>query len=199
MLKFTKVISLAPRMALLCLAMVGFCREAGAAPVAVTIVDSSAGRPVPGAAVARIQSGDALPVAIGQTDKRGQIVLDCDPRARTAYLVTAPEPGLKDAWEGWAVDGRLTMVSASVNDTPEQVQKHVNEDQLNWTQLVLGPMTKTKIPRTFGIHCYPAIMLISPDGKFVRTLSSGELHEALIPLLGQPSPPRAATPAPSAH
>lgn len=104
----------------------------------------------------------------------------------------ADEPILKDAWEGRAIDRRLTMVSASVNDTPEQVRKHVAEKQLHWTQLALGPLDKTQIPKAFGVNGYPTIILISPEGKVVKAdLRGGSLREALISLLGTPSPPRA--------
>ena len=103
------------------------------------------------------------------------------------------EPTLKDACEGWAIDGRLTMVSASVEDTPEEVRKHVTDNHLSWTQLVLGPRNKSDILKAFGVEVYPTIMLISPEGKLVKTgLRSVLVREALISLLGPPSPPRAA-------
>jgi thiol-disulfide isomerase/thioredoxin len=108
----------------------------------------------------------------------------------------AEEPTLKDACEGWTTDGRLTMVSASVDDTPEQVRKHVAEKQLSWTQLVLGMRDKTQIPQTFGVDGYPTIMLISPEGKLIEIdLRGGFLRDALIRHLGPASPPRDAGPA----
>jgi thiol-disulfide isomerase/thioredoxin len=102
----------------------------------------------------------------------------------------AEEPTLKDAYEGWAIDGRLIMVSTSVDDTAEQVRRHVEEKQLPWTQLVLGPRDKTDVPRKFAVDGYPTIMLISPEGKVVEMdLRGTSLRDALVKTLGPPAPP----------
>jgi hypothetical protein len=97
---------------------------------------------------------------------------------------------LKDAYEGWSLDGRLAMVSASVDDTAEQVRRHVAEKQLAWTQIVLGPREQTNVPQKFGVDGYPTIMLISPEGKLIETgLRGGRLRDVLIKYLGPPAPP----------
>jgi RNA polymerase sigma factor (sigma-70 family) len=99
------------------------------------------------------------------------------------------EPTLKDAYEGWSHDGRLLIVSASVDDTREQVAKEVAAKQLNWTQLVLGSRDQTDVPATFGVDGYPTIMLISPEGKLVESGARGAmLRDVLIQKLGEPSP-----------
>ncbi len=102
----------------------------------------------------------------------------------------AEEPTLKDAYEGWSRDGRLAMVSASVDDTVEQVRQHVAENKLPWTQLILGPREQTNVPKTFGVDGYPSIMLISPRGEVMETdLRGMTLRDALIKYLGPPAPP----------
>lgn len=102
----------------------------------------------------------------------------------------AEEPTLKDAYEGWAADGRLTMVSASVDDTVEQVRRHVADAHIPWTQLVLGPRDQTKVPQAFGVDGYPATLLISPQGKLVDDgLRGGGIRESLLKNIGPPSPP----------
>jgi thiol-disulfide isomerase/thioredoxin len=102
----------------------------------------------------------------------------------------AEEPGLKDAYEGWSIDGRLAMVSASVDDTVEQVRQHVQEKQLAWTQIVLGPREQTKVPQIFGVDGYPTIMLISPEGRLIETeLRGRRLRDALEEHLGPAAPP----------
>lgn len=104
----------------------------------------------------------------------------------------AEEPSLKDAYEGWARDGRLMMVSASVDDTEAQVRKHVAEKQLPWTQLVLGPREKTDIPQKFAVDGYPTILLISPEGKLVESgLRGARIRELLLKDLGPAAPPPA--------
>jgi len=104
----------------------------------------------------------------------------------------AEEPSLKDAYEGWSRDGRLAMVSASVDDTAEQVRRQVAERQLPWTQIVLGPRGQTNVPQKFGVDGYPTIMLISPQGKLVETgLRGSGLRDALLKYLGPAAPPHA--------
>ncbi len=39
----------------------------------------------------------------------------------------AEEPTYRDAFEGWGADGRLTMVSLAVDDTPEAVREHLKK------------------------------------------------------------------------
>jgi RNA polymerase sigma factor (sigma-70 family) len=99
------------------------------------------------------------------------------------------EPTLKDAYEGWSRDGRLLIVSASIDDTREQVAREVAAKQLNWTQLVLGDRDKTDVPARFGVEGYPTIMLISPEGKLVESGErGGALRDVLIQNLGAPGP-----------
>jgi thiol-disulfide isomerase/thioredoxin len=102
------------------------------------------------------------------------------------------EPTLKDAYEGWSRDNRLTMVSASVDDTVDQVRRHVAENALPWIQLVLGPRDQTKVPQRFSVDGYPTIMLISPRGELIETdLRGSALRDALMKFLGPPAPPDA--------
>jgi thiol-disulfide isomerase/thioredoxin len=102
----------------------------------------------------------------------------------------AEEPTLKEVYQGWGQDGRLIMVSASVNDTAEQDRKFIAEKQIPWTQLVLGPGGKTDIPEQFGVPYYPTIMLISPEGKLVESdLRGAHLEEVLRNKLGEPAAP----------
>jgi RNA polymerase sigma factor (sigma-70 family) len=99
----------------------------------------------------------------------------------------AEEPTLKDAYDGWSRDGRLLIVSASVDDTREQVAKEVAAKQLNWTQLVLGSRDQTDVPQRFGVEGYPTILLISPEGKLVESGDRGAmLRDVLIQNLGEP-------------
>jgi peroxiredoxin len=105
-------------------------------------------------------------------------------------ICIAEESSLKDAFEGWSRDGRLAMVSASVDDTVEQVRQHVEANKLPWTQLILGPRAQTKMPETFGVNGYPSIMLISPRGQVIETGLGGiGLRDGLIKYLGPPAPP----------
>jgi thiol-disulfide isomerase/thioredoxin len=102
----------------------------------------------------------------------------------------AEEPTLKDAYDGWSRDNRLAMVSASVDDTVEKVRRHVVENRLPWTQLVLGPREKTTVPEAFGVHGYPTIMLISPRGELVESGLRGiSVRDALMKYIGPPAPP----------
>ncbi|MGD0770246.1 MAG: TlpA disulfide reductase family protein [Tepidisphaeraceae bacterium] len=103
----------------------------------------------------------------------------------------AEEPTLKDAYEGWSREGRLAMVSVSVDDTVEQVRRHVADNKLPWTQLILGPRGQTNVPEAFGVDGYPWIMLISPRGELIETGLRGEsVRDALMKYLGPPAPPQ---------
>ena len=123
------------------------------------------------------------------SDYKGKVVL-LDFWGTWCGFCIAEEPTLKDAYEGWSRDGRLAMVSASVDDTVEQVRRHVVENKLPWTQLILGPREQTNVPKTFGVDGYPSIMLISPRGEVIETDLRGiTLRDALIKYLGPPAPP----------
>jgi thiol-disulfide isomerase/thioredoxin len=103
----------------------------------------------------------------------------------------AEEPTLKDAYEGWSRDGRLAMVSVSVDDTIDQVRRHVTENKLSWTQLVLGPREQTNVPETFGVDGYPTVLLISPRGELIEAGLRGiGVRDALMKYLGPPAPPQ---------
>lgn len=102
----------------------------------------------------------------------------------------AEYPTYRDAYEGWGMDGRLTLVSISVDDTPDAVRQYLITHDMPWTQVVLGDRHKTDIPRHFNVTGYPSVMLISPDGKLVASdLRGGTLRDALIQFLGPPAPP----------
>jgi len=152
------------------------------------------------------QTSDALALQVGQiVPDLNATTLDGKPFSLRAYggqwvlldfwgtwcgFCIAEEPSLKDAYEGWSLDGRLAMVPASVDDTAEQVRRHVAEKQLAWTQIVLGPREQTNVPQKFGVDGYPTIMLISPEGKLIETgLRGGRLRDVLIKYLGPPAPP----------
>jgi thiol-disulfide isomerase/thioredoxin len=103
----------------------------------------------------------------------------------------AEEPTLKEVYQGWGQDGRLIMVSASVNDTAAQVRKFITKNEISWTQLVLGPGGKTDIPDQFGATGYPTIMLISPEGKLVESdLRGAHMKEVLEKYVGKPTAPK---------
>jgi thiol-disulfide isomerase/thioredoxin len=102
----------------------------------------------------------------------------------------AEEPTLKEVYQGWGQDGRLVMVSASVNDTVDQVRKYITANAIPWTQLLLGPGGKTNFPDQFDAAYYPTIMLISPEGKLVEShLRDAHLREVLQKYLGKPAAP----------
>lgn len=99
---------------------------------------------------------------------------------------------MKEVYQGWGRDGRLIMVSASVNDTARQVRKFVTKNEIPWTQLMLGPGGKTDIPDRFGVPYYPTIMLISPEGKLVESdLRGAHMKEVIEKNVGKPAAPKA--------
>jgi thiol-disulfide isomerase/thioredoxin len=102
----------------------------------------------------------------------------------------AEHPNLQDAQEGWAADGRLALVSVSVDDTPEQVVEYVKKHGVAWQQVVLGKRKETKVPDVWKVDGYPTILLISPEGKVVETgLRGGRIRQALMKHVGKPTPP----------
>ena len=106
----------------------------------------------------------------------------------------AEEPTMKDAFEGWSADGRLTIVALSVDDTVQKVKDHVAQNELPWTQVVLGDRAGTDIPQRFGVDGYPTTLLIAPDGTLAADdLRGGSMRQTLIEKLGPPSPPKKGT------
>lgn len=102
----------------------------------------------------------------------------------------AEEPAYRDAFEGWGVDGRLAMVSLAVDDSPERVREHLKTHDLPWTHVVLGDRDQTDVPQRFGVEGYPTVMLLSPEGKLVKSgLRAGNIRDTLTKHLGPPSPP----------
>jgi RNA polymerase sigma factor (sigma-70 family) len=136
-----------------------------------------------------LNMNDLYGVPFSLADLRGKWVL-LDFWGTWCGFCIAEEPVLKDAFEGWGSDGRLVMVSASVDDTPEEVSAHVTAAKIAWKQLVLGPHEKTTVPDRFSVNGYPTIMLISPAGTLVESGLRGErVRDALIRHIGPPSPP----------
>ena len=107
----------------------------------------------------------------------------------------AEEPTYRDAFEGWGADGRLTMVSLAVDDTPAKVREHLRTHDLPWTHVVLGDRARTDVPQRFGVEEYPTVMLISPAGTIVANdLRGASLRAALMRHLGDAAPPPTSQP-----
>jgi hypothetical protein len=93
-------------------------------------------------------------------------------------------PHIRAAYDELGKDGRLAIVSLSVDDAIEAPRKFQEERKLPWTvgwargRIASGPNA------AYGVRAIPALFLIGPDGKVVdRGMRREGIKEAVAKAL----------------
>jgi hypothetical protein len=82
--------------------------------------------------------------------------------------------------ESMKADGRLVIVSVSVDDRIDEPSRFLKERKLPWPQAFAGALSKSSARRQFGVGAIPSIWLIDPEGKIVaKEIFGDQIDEAI--------------------
>ena len=95
-------------------------------------------------------------------------------------------PHFRETYDAFGKEGRLVMLSLSLDADPEEPRKFVRNEGIAWTQGFLGAWSNDKVTQAYGVYGIPAIFLIGPDGKVLATdLRGSKIKEAAALALAQ--------------
>jgi len=89
-------------------------------------------------------------------------------------------PVLQEIYAAHSKDPRFAMISLSVADEPQTLEKAIREKRMPWTHGILGPREKAWQAAAFDVTAYPSYWLIGPDG---HVLAEGWQSAMLRPYL----------------
>jgi protocatechuate 3,4-dioxygenase beta subunit/peroxiredoxin len=124
-----------------------------------------------------VKTLDGKPLKL--TDYRGKHVL-LDFWASSFGNRAAEVPALKDIYAGYAKDGKLVMISLSLDQDLKDASEFVKKHGLEWIQGVIGDPSEAPFLQAYNFQGLPATYLIGPDGKFLgRNLRGPAIKSAL--------------------
>ena len=110
--------------------------------------------------------------AIKLQDFKGKYVL-LDFCAKWAGMNASQVTSLKSLYDSYGKDGRLVIISLSVDYDEKQAREMVTDSKVPWPVCYLGPMGQTQVPAMFGVEGIPHAILISPEGMVVNKNMQG--------------------------
>jgi peroxiredoxin len=87
---------------------------------------------------------------------------------------------LKSLNDPYVKDGRLQIISLTVDNTPQEAQAMVTNNGITWPVCYLGNWSQTQVPALFGVEGVPHSVLIGPDGKIVAKGLSGAFMKTAV-------------------
>ena len=127
-------------------------------------------------------AGDPAPPIEGTTldgrplkleDFRGKFVL-LDFWATWCGPCIGEIPQLQAVHDAFGKDGRLVILSLSVDEKIDEPRQFQEKRKLPWSQGFLGRGIHSAIPDSFGVRAIPAFVLVGPDGKIVAKGMRGD-------------------------
>ncbi len=118
-----------------------------------------------------VQTLDGKPLKL--TDFRGRFVL-LEFWATWCNPCRGEVPDLKNMYDHYGKEGRLAMISLSIDDLPYAPKQFAEEHGIAWLQGFVGP--DGKAVNDYGVDQYgvPSMWLIGPDGKVIARPMPGE-------------------------
>jgi len=117
--------------------------------------------------------------AIKLQDYRGKYVL-LDFCAKWSGSYASQIQNLKALNDSYGKDGRLVILSLSVDYQEQTAREMLKETGVTWTACYLGGWSETAVPGAFGVEGIPHAILIGPDGKVVaKNLQGSYLRTAV--------------------
>jgi hypothetical protein len=158
----------------------GSYRQIGSMSKQVTVPDGSADQPFDmGSTEIRVRRqlriGQTAPAFEGKSldgksvkleDFRGKYVL-LDFCAKWSGSYAGQIQNLKSLNDAYGKDGRLVILSLSVDYQEQTAREMLKESGVTWTACYLGGWSETSVPGSFGVEGIPHAILIGPDGKVV--------------------------------
>ena len=93
-------------------------------------------------------------------------------------------PNLKAVYDEFGGDD-FEIVSVAVWDKAEDAFDAIEEEEMNWTQIVCSAKTNQIPTQVYGIEGIPYIILIDPDGKVIgEDLRGKQIRKAVKKALG---------------
>ena len=93
-------------------------------------------------------------------------------------------PNLKAVYDEFGGDD-FEIVSVAVWDKAEDAFDAIEEEEMNWTQIVCSAGTNQVPTQVYGIEGIPYIILIDPDGKVIgEDLRGKQIRKAVKKALG---------------
>jgi len=124
-------------------------------------------------AIKKIQIGDPMPeLTLSDVDGKPLKLQDFKGKVLLMHFwatnhqpSTADMPKLKEVYDAFGKDGRLTMLGVSFDRKAEMAKAYAAKNEIKWQQAFAG-QTPT-IYQELGLRNFPAYMLLGADGKLI--------------------------------
>jgi hypothetical protein len=87
---------------------------------------------------------------------------------------------LKSLKESYVKEGRLEIISLSIDGTLLEAQSMVTNNAMTWPVCYLGNWSVTQVPAAFGVEGVPHSILIGPEGNIVAKNLTGAFMKTAV-------------------
>ena len=92
-------------------------------------------------------------------------------------------PMLKEFYKAFGSDERFVMIGLSLDRSAQALQNFTKNQEMNWTQGILGDWSQSKIPSLYAVSYIPTMYLIDQNGIVVDVLRGPKMHDAIAKAL----------------